>query len=78
MAIHTDKQIIENTSGSFIYFKGTETTNATSNLSTLNGAGALSGPKDTGGWVFSGMIKVTIKNNVGTEVEKWVPSYIPG
>lgn len=78
MAEHTDKITIEEDDAALIYFKGTETADTTKNLSTLNGSGTVSGPKDTGGWVFSGMIKIQIKDASENIVERWVPSYIIG
>jgi hypothetical protein len=71
-------EIIENSDSAFINFQGTETGNASYNLSTLQGSGALSGPKDTGGWQFAGMIKIQIKDSGGNIVDRWIPHYTTG
>lgn len=78
MSIHSEKIKIEHDSNAFIQFKGTEVSDASKNLSTMQGGGSLQAPKDTNGWVFQGMIKIEIKDSNGNIVERWIPHYTTG
>ena len=57
----------------FIDFIGTSAADQTKSISTVNGDGAVTGPKDyssTAGWAFEGMVRVAIN---GTD--RWIPYY---
>jgi hypothetical protein len=63
----------------FINYQGTETANGYTNLSTLQGVGAMTAPLQSsganGGWTFHGMIKIQVKLADESTVERWVPDY---
>lgn len=57
----------------FIHFQGTSAADQTKSISTVNGDGVVTGPKDyssTAGWAFGGMAKMKLN---GADV--WVPYY---
>jgi hypothetical protein len=59
----------------FIDFVGTSAADQTKSISTVNGDGAVTGPKDfaaSAGWAFVGMIKIDVNG-----APFWVPYYQP-
>jgi len=57
----------------FIRFDGTSAADQTNSISTVNGDGAVTGPKDfsaSAGWAFEGMVRININ---GTD--RWMPYY---
>jgi hypothetical protein len=57
----------------FIKFDGTSAADQTKNISTVNGDGAVEGPKNfsaSAGWAFEGMIRIDVN---GTDY--WIPYY---
>jgi len=57
----------------FIRFDGTSAADQTKSISTVNGDGAVTGPKDfsaSAGWAFEGMVRININ---GTD--RWMPYY---
>jgi len=57
----------------FIRFDGTSAADQTKSISTVNGDGAVEGPKNfsaSAGWAFEGMVRVNIN---GTDY--WMPYY---
>lgn len=59
----------------FIEFDGTSAADQTKSISTVNGNGTVTGPKNfggTAGWEFVGMVRVSINGN-----DFWMPYYQP-
>jgi hypothetical protein len=59
----------------FLEFLGTEAADQTKNISTVNGDGAVDGPKlfsASAGWQFVGMIKIAVNG-----ADFWMPYYTP-
>lgn len=59
----------------FIEFDGTSAADQTKSISTVNGDGAVTGPKNfssTAGWEFVGMVRISINGN-----DYWMPYYQP-
>ncbi len=57
----------------FIDFQGTSAADQANNISTVNGDGAVDGPKNksaSAGWTFAGMLRQEINGTVG-----WIPYY---
>jgi hypothetical protein len=57
----------------FIEYNGTSAADQTKNISTVNGDGAVDGPKNfsaTAGWTYEGMVRASIN---GTD--RWMPFY---
>ena len=59
----------------FIHYEGTSAADQTKTISTINGDGVVTGPKDfstTAGWTFVGMFRISINGTT-----RWMPYYAP-
>jgi hypothetical protein len=58
-----------------VHYIGTSAADQTKSISTVNGDGVVTGPKDfaaSAGWAFVGMIKIAVNG-----VDYWMPYYQP-